>query len=161
MPDCFAAFIIFSQQHDDSAACQSAAPERLTAVQAGLHKHTDGSHTQLKVVRGDVSGVPHDEGQRLHALDEGLGVMLAQVLTHRQTVLVHQTVGLLGLEAEGGAFICLQLLFPNLEEDRSDRSAGRRQNRSPLLPSKTPPKHQALPETDNKMHRSYHCVMKL
>lgn len=111
-------FIIFSQQHDDSAACQSAALERLTSVQAGLHKHADGSHTQLKVVRGDVSGVPHDEGQRLHALDEGLGVMLAQILTHRQTVLVHQTVGLLGLEAEGGAFICLQLLFPNLEEDR-------------------------------------------
>lgn len=116
---------------------QSAALERLTSVQAGLHKHTDGSHTQLKVVRGDVSGVPHDEGQRLHTLDEGLGVMLAQILTHRQTVLVHQTVGLLGLEAEGGAFIGLQLLFPNLEEDRS---AGRRQNRSPPLPSKTPQK---------------------
>lgn len=97
--------------------------ERLTSVQAGLHKHSYGFHTQFKVVRGDVGGVAHDERQRLHALDEGLGVMLAQILTHSQTVLVDQAVGLLRLEAEGRALVCLQLLFPHLEEAGTDGNA--------------------------------------
>lgn len=90
--------------------------ERLTTIQAGLHKHPDGFHTQLKVVGGDVRGVAHDEGQRLHTLDEGLGVVLTQILAHGQAVLVHQRVGLLRLEGEGGGFVCLQLLFAHLEE---------------------------------------------
>ena len=59
----------------------------LTSVEAGLHEHADGLDAQLKVVGGDVGSVAHDEGQRLHALDEGLGVVLAQVLAQGQAVL--------------------------------------------------------------------------
>lgn len=70
-----------------------------------------------------MSGVAHDERQRLHTLEEGLGVVLTQILAHSQTVLVYQTVGLLGLEAEGRVFVSLQLFFPNLEAEGNDTNA--------------------------------------
>lgn len=46
-----------------------------TSIKAGLHKHAYGLHTQLKVLRRDVGRISHDEGEGLHTLDEGLGVM--------------------------------------------------------------------------------------
>lgn len=64
----------------------------LTSIEAGLHKHSDGSDTQLKVVWGDVGGVTDDERECFHTLDKRLGVVLTQVLTQRQTVLVDQWV---------------------------------------------------------------------
>lgn len=90
----------------------------LTSVEAGLHKHPDGSHTQLKVVRGDVRGVAHDERQRLHAFDERLGVVLAQVLTQGQAVLVDQRMVELGFGAERGRLAELQVVLSNLEETK-------------------------------------------
>lgn len=53
--------------------------------------------------------VTDDEGQRLHTLDERLGVMLAQVLTQSQTVLVDQGVIELSFRVR------CSVIFPNLK----------------------------------------------
>ena len=74
-----------------------------------------------------MGGVSHDEGQRLHALDEGLGVMLAQVLAQGQAVLVHQGAvqgggaGRFGRDQGGGAGLGgrqLQVVPAHLQADR-------------------------------------------
>ena len=64
----------------------------LTSIEAGLHKHSYSSDTQLKIIRGDVGSIADDEGQRFHTFDEGLCVVLAKVLTQCQAVLVDQWV---------------------------------------------------------------------
>ncbi|TNN55402.1 hypothetical protein EYF80_034352 [Liparis tanakae] len=98
-----------------SSSVIPAARRRLTSVEARLHEHPDGSNTQLEVVGRDVGGVAHDEGQRLHALDERLGVVLPVVLAQRQAVLVHQRVVQLGFGDLGvGGVAAVQTHFTDV-----------------------------------------------
>lgn len=91
----------------------------LTSVEACLHEHTDGSHTQLKVVGGDVGSVANNKGQGFHAFDERLGVVLTQVLSQSQAVLVDQRVHQLASGADWGALTGLQVIFSNLRTHRA------------------------------------------
>lgn len=52
-----------------------------TSVKARLYEHSYGFDAKLEVFRSDVGGITHDEGKRIHALDEGLGVMQTHVLS--------------------------------------------------------------------------------
>ena len=85
----------------------------LTSVEAGLHKHADGLDTELEVLGRDVSSVAHDEGERLHTLDEGLGVVQAHVLAQGQAVLVHQREGQ-RLRATGPSLTAVQVILTHL-----------------------------------------------
>ena len=64
-----------------------------TAINAGFHEDTDGMHTALKVVWRDMGGVPHQEGKGLTALDEGLAVMVLELLIQDYTELVDRWFG--------------------------------------------------------------------
>lgn len=90
----------------------------LTTVQAGLHEDADGLDAQLEVLGRDVGGVAHDEGQRLHALDEGLGVVQAHVLAQGQAVLVDEGRAQ-GLGPGGRQPARLQVVFANLTNKRT------------------------------------------
>lgn len=94
----------------------------LTSIEAGLHEHTDGSNTQLKVVGGDVGSVANDKGQGFHTFDERLGVVLAQVLSQSQAVLVYQGVHQLASGADWGALTGIQIIFSNLRTHRKHRA---------------------------------------
>lgn len=87
----------------------------LTSVEAGLHKHSYSSDTQLEIVGRDMSSITDNERQRLHALDERLGVVLAKILTQSQTILVDQRVVQLSFRAEWRRLTDLEIVFSDLE----------------------------------------------
>lgn len=90
----------------------------LTSVEASLHKHSYRSHAQFKILWGDVGGVPDDEGQRFHTLNQRLGVVVTQVLTQGQTVLVHQRIIQLSLGADRSSSGQVQVVLTHLEIKR-------------------------------------------
>lgn len=61
-----------------------------------------------------MGGVSNDERKRLHTLDQRLRVVLAEVLTQCQTVLVDQWVIQLSLRPDCGGLTYLKVIFTNL-----------------------------------------------
>ena len=66
---------------------------QLTSVDAGLHEGAYRVHTALKVMWRDVGSVAHQEGQRLARLEQGLGVLVSQLLVQRDRELIDGRVG--------------------------------------------------------------------
>lgn len=73
--------ITLSNECDDDNRDEDVELDTLTSIKAGFHKHSNGFHTKLKVLRCDMCSIAHNKRQRLHTLDEGLGVMQTHVLT--------------------------------------------------------------------------------